>query len=69
MIKILFDATDITEQRRFMSIPQYKLRLLEAFSSQEKKYITLLVDKNNVDYVRKICPQFTICLIDYRKIY
>lgn len=67
MIKILFDATDITEQRRFMSIPQYKLRLLEAFSSQEKKYITLLVDKNNVDYVRKICPQFTICLIDYRK--
>lgn len=52
-MKILFDVTDITEQRKFMSIPQYKLRLLKAFSLQEKENITLLVTNNNVEYVKK----------------
>ena len=49
-MKVLFDVTDITEQRKFMSIPQYKLRLLKVFSSQEKENITLLVTNNNVGY-------------------
>ena len=36
-MKILFDVTDITKQRKFMSNPQYKLRLLKAFSFKRKR--------------------------------
>lgn len=66
-MKVLFDVTDITEQRKFMSISQYKLRLLKVFSSQEKENITLLVTNNNVGYIKKICPQYPQKIVDNRK--
>ena len=66
-MKVLFDVTDITEQRKFMSIPQYKLRLLKTFSLQEKENITLLVTNNNVGYIKKICPLYPQKIVDYRK--
>lgn len=68
-MKVLFDVTDITEQRKFMSIPQYKLRLLKVFSSQEKENITLLVTNNNVEYIKKICPQYPQKLLIIERIY
>lgn len=68
-MKVLFDVTDITEQRKFMSIPQYKLRLLKVFSSQEKENITLLVTNNNVEYIKKYVLNSHKKLLTIERIY
>lgn len=60
MKKTLFDVTDIHEESRFMSIPQYKIRLLESFDETERRVIVLLANKDNSSYIKKILPTFDI---------
>ena len=66
-MKVLFDVTDITEQRKFMSIPQYKIRLLNAFTKEEIERTTLLVDNYNYEFISGLFPQFKLLCIDYSK--
>ena len=65
MKEILFDVTDVTEERKFMSIPQYKIRLLNAFTKEEFERTTLLVDNCNLKFINKLLPQFKLLCIDY----
>lgn len=67
MKTILFDITDVTEHRKFMSIPQYKIRLLNAFTKEEIERITLLVDNCNYEFISGLFPQFKLLCIDYSK--
>ena len=67
MNKILFDVTDITEETRFMSIPQYKLRLLDAFTPAERTETVLLASREGEEFVAKRCPDFETRSVDMRQ--
>ena len=51
MGKIIFDVTEINEGTRFMSIPQYKMRLLDLFTSEEKAETILLASKDGGGFI------------------
>lgn len=50
--KIIFDVTEINEGTRFMSIPQYKMRLLDLFTSEEKAETILLASKDGGGFLQ-----------------
>lgn len=67
MEKIIFDVTEINEGTRFMSIPQYKMRLLDLFTSEEKAETILLASKDGVGFIADKYPDFEIKTIDLWK--
>lgn len=67
MKKILFDVTEISEETRFMSIPLYKMRLLDSFDEQERSSTALLAVSANADFIRKRYPLFTVISVDFKK--
>lgn len=67
MGKIIFDVTEINEGTRFMSIPQYKMRLLDLFTSEEKAETILLASKDGGGFFADKYPDFEIKTIDLWK--
>ena len=60
MGKIIFDVTDIQKKTRFMSIPQYKMRLLNLLTFEEKANMNLLESKDGTEF---IASKFSDCEI------
>lgn len=64
MGKIIFDVTEINEGTRFMSIPQYKMRLLDLFTSEEKAETILLASKDGGGFFADKFSDFEIVSLD-----
>lgn len=67
MGKIIFDGTDIQKKTRFMSIPQYKMRLLILFTFKEKANTKLLASKDGKEFIASKISDFDIKTIDLWK--
>ena len=64
MGKIIFDVTEINEGTRFMSIPQYKMRLLILFTFKEKANTKLLASKDGTEFIASKFSDFEIVSLD-----
>lgn len=64
MGKIIFDVTDIQEKTRFMSIPQYKMRLLNLLTFEEKANMNLLASKDGTEFIASKFSDFEIVSLD-----
>lgn len=64
MGKIIFDVTEINEGTRFMSISQYKMRLLDLFTSEEKAETILLASKDGGGFFADKFSDFEIVSLD-----
>lgn len=68
-INILIDATEISKERQFASIPIYIMRFLSCIPFEQKKNFYLLIKKESQDFFQENFPDFKLVVCDVSLLY